>query len=83
MSGDGRKPEKEIPFEEALERLEELVADLEGGDLALEESLRNFEEGVGLVRLCSERLRAAELRIVELTESAEGRQERRLDLEVD
>ena len=75
--------EKEIPFEHALERLEQLVGDLEGGDLGLEESLRKFEEGVRLVRLCSERLRGAELRIAELEDAPEGLRERPLSLEED
>lgn len=50
-------------FEEALARLEEIVARLEGGDLPLEESLALFEEGVGLTRLCQEILLAAEGRL--------------------
>lgn len=57
-------------FEEALARLEEIVARLEAGDLALEESMALFEEGVGLARLCQEMLAAAEGRLEMLT--AEG-----------
>ena len=53
----------EKKFEKALERLKVIVSNLEKGDLALEESLQLFEEGVNLSRYCSERLRDAERRI--------------------
>ena len=68
-------------FEQALDALETLVGHLERGDLSLEDSLLTFEEGVKLVRLCSERLRAAELRIRQLEETPRGPEER--DVEVD
>ena len=77
------KAGKELPFEEALERLESLVSDLEGGDLALEDSLDKFEEGVKLVRRCSDRLKAAELRISELEASGDGARERPLAVDPD
>ncbi len=50
-------------FEKDLERLEEIVAGLEQGGLPLEESLRQFEEGVALVRQCEKTLMAAERKI--------------------
>jgi exodeoxyribonuclease VII small subunit len=53
----------EKKFEKALERLKVIVSNLEKGDLALEESLQLFEEGVNLSRYCSERLGDAERRI--------------------
>jgi len=59
--------ESEIPFEAALERLEAVVDRLEGGDLALEESLAAFEEGVRLSKRCASQLEAAERRIEVLT----------------
>ncbi len=68
-------------FEQALDSLETLVGHLERGDLSLEDSLLTFEEGVKLVRLCSERLRTAELRIRQLEETPRGPEER--DVEVD
>jgi exodeoxyribonuclease VII small subunit len=79
MSAKRRPPEKELPFEEALEGLEKLVGELEGGNLPLEDSLRTFEEGVRLVRVCSERLKAAELRIRQVEETQEGVTERSLE----
>src|SRR5271165_94860 len=53
-------------FEAALKRLTEIVQILEKGDLALEDSLRLFEEGVKLSRASQERLDAAEKRVDEL-----------------
>ena len=65
---------KDAPaFEEALKRLEEIVVQLEGNRLALEQSLEMFEEGVKLVRLCANRLDAAERRIEILLTDKEGR----------
>ncbi|MBX6378351.1 MAG: exodeoxyribonuclease VII small subunit [Clostridia bacterium] len=56
----------EMPFEEALERLETVVRRLESGELTLEDSLRAFEEGVLLVRHCQRQLDAAERRLRQL-----------------
>jgi exodeoxyribonuclease VII small subunit len=53
----------ELPFEEALGRLEQVVDRLEQGDLELEESLAAFEEGVRLSKRCVSQLDAAEQRI--------------------
>jgi len=55
--------EKEIQFEEALTRLEAVVNRLESGELPLEESLRLFEEGVHLTKVCTHRLEEAERRV--------------------
>jgi len=63
---------KEPSFEEALEGLEGIVQSLEGGDLPLEESLALFERGVGLTRVCSERLEAAEKKIEVLMRDGAG-----------
>ena len=58
--------EEEIAFEDALEKLEEIAEKLETGDLSLEESLKAFEEGIKLSRLCSKQLNEAELRVEKL-----------------
>ncbi len=50
-------------FEAALLRLEEIVKELEGGDLTLEESLKIFEEGIRLSGVCSRKLDEAERRV--------------------
>lgn len=54
---------EELPFEQALSRLEQVVDRLEQGDLELEASLAAFEEGVKLSRRCASQLEAAEQRI--------------------
>ncbi len=62
-------------FEESLAELEQLVEQLERGDLTLEESLAQFERGVGLARECRESLTAAEQKVQILLERAgEGEQ---------
>ncbi|MCG8028561.1 MAG: exodeoxyribonuclease VII small subunit [Candidatus Thiodiazotropha taylori] len=50
-------------FEEALKELESLVETLEQGDQSLEESLKSFERGVSLTRLCQEALKEAEQKV--------------------
>lgn len=57
---------KEITFEQALERLENIVASLENGDAPLDESLTLFEEGVKLVKLCNNKLESAEETVKQL-----------------
>jgi len=71
MSG-ASDPVEPRSFESALGELEARVAKLERGDLALEDALRLFEEGVGLVRECHERLDAADARIIALTAGTDG-----------
>jgi len=56
-------PVEEVPFEQAIERLEGLVDQLEDGELDLETALSAFEEGVSLTRRCASQLDAAERRI--------------------
>ena len=58
---------KEITFEQALERLENIVASLENGDAPLDESLTLFEEGVKLVKLCNKKLEGVEGAIKKLS----------------
>ncbi|MBW1704596.1 MAG: exodeoxyribonuclease VII small subunit [Deltaproteobacteria bacterium] len=53
----------EKKFEKAMERLEEIVESLEGGDLSLEDSLKVFEEGMKLAQFCSHKLEEAEKKV--------------------
>ena len=53
-------PKKEVSFENALDRLEEIVNLLESGENPLEKSLELFEEGVGLVKICNKKLEGVE-----------------------
>lgn len=67
-SADREPPEEELPFEEALRRLEQAVAGLEGAELTLDEALATFEEGVRMARICSRRLQQAEARLYMLVQ---------------
>jgi exodeoxyribonuclease VII small subunit len=60
-------------FEEAMKRLEEIVQNLEDGDLSLEESLKVFEEGMGLVKFCSEKLEEVEQKVTKLVKESDGK----------
>ena len=62
----------DIKFEDALARLEQIVDTLEAGNLPLEDSLKAFEEGVGLARRCARYLDEAEKRIELLTRDEAG-----------
>ena len=53
-------------FEKAFKQLEQIVTDLETGDLALEKSLKKFEEGVNLARFCTAKLDEIEKKITVL-----------------
>lgn len=60
-------------FEASLEALEQIVQQLENGDLPLEKSLELFEDGIRLSRQCQERLSQAERRIETLLRDNQGR----------
>jgi exodeoxyribonuclease VII small subunit len=60
-------------FEASLEALEQIVRQLEGGDLPLEKSLELFEQGIHLSRECQDRLNQAERRIEVLLRDNQGR----------
>ena len=62
------RKKKEPSFEESLSALEALVNKMEQGDMALEQSLEAFEEGVRLTRECQQRLQQAEQRVQLLIE---------------
>lgn len=64
--------EPSLTFEAAMARLEQIVADLEGGKLSLEESLKKFEEGITLGKTCRDFLDRADLRIRTLTADADA-----------
>ena len=58
-------------FEAAVERLEEIVEALEGGEASLEDAVGLYEEGVKLFRYCREQLDSAQKRVEELAEAGE------------
>lgn len=71
-----RDADEALGFEEALGRLEGIVAQLEDGELELEAALAMFETGVGLTRQCAERLEETERRIEVLVAEGESLVER-------
>lgn len=77
-------PNKKKPdFEKALAELEQLVARLEQGDLTLDESLKDFERGVELTRLCQQGLEQAEQKVRQLTGGDDIEREVPLDTDSD
>ena len=61
-----------LPFEDALKKLETIVAAMESEDLPLETLLAKYEEGTRLARTCQEKLAEAELKIQQLEKTAAG-----------
>jgi len=59
-------------FEDALNKLEKIVSKLEDGEIPLEESLKLFEEGIRLSRLCNQKLEEAEKRVEILMKGKNG-----------
>jgi len=59
-------------FESALKSLEDIVVQLEGGDLTLDRALELFEEGVKISRFCSSKLDEAERKVEVLTKTTDG-----------
>ncbi len=59
-------------FEDALNKLEKIVSKLEEGDIPLEESLKLFEEGIRLSRVCNQKLDEAEKKVEILLKGKDG-----------
>jgi exodeoxyribonuclease VII small subunit len=68
-----RKEQSEKNFETALEDLEQVVEQLESGDLALEDSLAAFEKGVGLAKYCNQKLNDVEKKVELLIKDKDGK----------
>jgi exodeoxyribonuclease VII small subunit len=66
------KDPRELKFEEAITDLEQVVEQLESGDLSLEDSLAAFEKGVGLVRYCNQKLSEVEKKVELLVKDKQG-----------
>ena len=62
----------ELKFEKAMTRLENIVDELERGDLDIDKSLEIFEEGIKMSRLCTKKLNEAEAKIQKLTKDKKG-----------
>ena len=68
----------EMKFEDALKKLEKIVADLESGDLSLDDSLKKYEEGVKLAQFCLKKLESARKKVEILVKSGSGKLEAKL-----
>ena len=62
----------EIKFEDALEKLEKIVGQLEDGSLSLDDALAKYEEGIKLSRLCAKKLESAKKKVEILMKSEDG-----------
>ncbi len=63
--------DEDLSFEAAMLELEQLVEQMEAGDLSLDQSLKAFERGVVLTRLCQKELKQAELKVQQLNSDGE------------
>jgi exodeoxyribonuclease VII small subunit len=73
MSSAPKKAEPQLNFEGAMDRLEEIVEQMESGKMMLEELIVRYEEGMKLVKVCQERLASAEQRIEIITRDNAGK----------
>lgn len=64
--------DQNMTFEQSMQRLEQIVRAMERGDVALDESLKLFQEGTELVRTCGKLLDEAELQVQKVVKSADG-----------
>mgnify|MGYP003374545008 CR=1 FL=1 len=63
---------KKMTYEQSIQRLDEIVRNMEKGDVPLEESLKLFEEGAALISACSKMLDEAEQKVVKLKKGMDG-----------
>lgn len=73
MTNQAKKTAPEANFEQAMKRLEEIVEQMESGELPLEQLIVRYEEGMKLVKVCQERLASAEKRIEVITRNSAGK----------
>ncbi len=66
------EPEAEVPFEQAIERVEEIVAQMEGDRMPLDRLIENYEEGTRLLGLCRKRLDEVQTRVDLITRRLDG-----------
>ena len=66
------KIENQVSFETSIDRLEALVSKMESGNGTLEQSLKWFEEGMGLIKSCQGQLKDAEQKVQELINNDAG-----------
>ncbi len=62
-----------LNFEKSMKQLEQIVQELESGDLSLEKAIKKFEDGVGLSKLCSKQLDETEKKVTMLLRDQNGK----------
>ena len=60
-----------VNFETSLKKLEKIIEKLEDGEISLEDSVKSFEEGIGLVKECQKQLSQAELKVKKLLDNGD------------
>jgi len=80
---DAKNDPAKLNFEDALKELEEIVSKLEGGQVALEQSISMYERGEKLKQRCETLLKDAEMRIEKITLSTDGKPKGTEPLDVD
>ncbi len=73
MSSKPKPREAELNFEDAMNRLEKIVEQMESGKLPLEDLIVRYEEGMNLVKICQERLATAEQKIEIIARTSAGK----------
>jgi len=73
MSSKPKSTSAELNFEGAMDRLESIVEQMESGKLPLEDLIVRYEEGMGLVKICQERLARAEQKIEIIARNSAGK----------
>lgn len=66
-----KEAEQELTFEEALKQLEDIVDQLESGDVPLERAIESFQKGMQLSKLCHQKLEQVERKIEQLVQEGE------------
>ena len=67
-----KKQDEKKSFEESMERLDTIVADMESGELSLEDMIARFEEGQVLIKSCSKKLNEVERKVEALVKKEDG-----------
>ena len=73
MSSKPKQSSAALNFENAMDRLEAIVEQMESGKLPLEDLIVRYEEGMNLVKICQERLASAEQKIEIITRNSAGK----------
>lgn len=73
MTKKQKSAEKDLSFEQAMEKLENIAHEMEAGDLSLDQSILSFEEGMKLAKLCEENLNEISGRVEKVMKDFSGK----------